>query len=635
MSNNNNNKTTVSPTIISKIEFINDHFKLPITFLKDELNELRENIVNDLELVKNIDPSNCSPIYHFAFQPKTKCGMKVLEQTAKYYTTDLVFLKDNQELLKTFLKEEKNDKNDKNDKNEPNETIKTDISPHLTQMIELWDEIKNDTGFKEKYYYVDWTYWEYLNKSENFLQLMSMYNLASPVISLLIPIVILIIPFFIIKSRGVEITMKEYIEVLKIIGSNHAIGKVFTQFNHVSSEQKIYLIMSAVFYLFSIYQNIHTCIRFHSNMHKIYKSLKNVKEYLTHTLNAMSRFLSITENLNTFVRFNSNVKEHMIVLKKYQEKLNNITGEKLSIINIKEIGYLLKYFYELYDDKEYNESFMFSFGFHGYMDNLEGLSQNIKDKKIAFAKFSKKTSKAHITSKGEKGNKSKKSDKKSKFGFKQAYYATLINDPKQIKNDLSLEQNITITGPNASGKTTVLKTTLINIILSQQFGCGFYKSANLVPYNHIHCYLNIPDTAGRDSLFQAEARRCKEIIDAIQNNKKETHFCVFDELYSGTNPDEAVMSALGFMEYLVKFPNVKCLLTTHFIDVCKLLDEREMVKNFHMKTIKKGEDGNDFTYTYLLKKGISEVRGGIKVLQDLNYPQEILTRGKNNILRPQ
>ena len=54
-----------------------------------------------------------------------------------------------------------------------------------------------------------------------------------------------------------------------------------------------------------------------------------------------------------------------------------------------------------------------------------------------------------------------------------------------------------------------------------------------------------------------------------------------------------------------------------------------------MKTIKKGEDGNDFTYTYLLKKGISEVRGGIKVLQDLNYPQEILTRGKNNILRPQ
>ena len=72
-----------------------------------------------------------------------------------------------------------------------------------------------------------------------------------------------------------------------------------------------------------------------------------------------------------------------------------------------------------------------------------------------------------------------------------------------------------ITGPNAAGKTTLLKTTTINIILSQQWGCGFYRKCSISPYSHIHCYLNIPDTSGRDSLFQAEARRCKEILDAI------------------------------------------------------------------------------------------------------------------------
>ena len=52
-----------------------------------------------------------------------------------------------------------------------------------------------------------------------------------------------------------------------------------------------------------------------------------------------------------------------------------------------------------------------------------------------------------------------------------------------------------ITGPNASGKTTILKSSLINILFSQQFGCGFYDSAKIKPFNNIHCYLNIPDTS--------------------------------------------------------------------------------------------------------------------------------------------
>jgi DNA mismatch repair ATPase MutS len=32
----------------------------------------------------------------------------------------------------------------------------------------------------------------------------------------------------------------------------------------------------------------------------------------------------------------------------------------------------------------------------------------------------------------------------------------------------------------------------------------------------------------------------------------------------------------------------------------------------------------DFKYTYKLERGISSVKGGIKVLRDMNYPDEIL-----------
>jgi DNA mismatch repair ATPase MutS len=39
--------------------------------------------------------------------------------------------------------------------------------------------------------------------------------------------------------------------------------------------------------------------------------------------------------------------------------------------------------------------------------------------------------------------------------------------------------------------------------------------------------------------------------------------------------------------------------------------------------IKATEEG--FNYTYELKQGISTVRGGFKVLEDMNYPKEIIT----------
>ena len=44
-----------------------------------------------------------------------------------------------------------------------------------------------------------------------------------------------------------------------------------------------------------------------------------------------------------------------------------------------------------------------------------------------------------------------------------------------------------------------------------------------------------------------------------------------------------------------------------------------------MKTIKKN---NNFEYTYKLIKGISKIKGGLKVLTDMNYPKEILSTFK-------
>ena len=192
-----------------------------------------------------------------------------------------------------------------------------------------------------------------------------------------------------------------------------------------------------------------------------------------------------------------------------------------------------------------------------------------------------------------------------KTTFKQAYYPI----SKPVKNSYTLK-NMVVTGPNASGKTTFLKMTLINVLLSQQFGCGFYKSATICPYDTFACYVNIPDTCGRDSLFQAEARRCKEIIEA---DKTKRTLCIFDELFSGTNPEEAIATGSSMLRYLLKYDTFDFLLATHFFELCK-----EM-KELPMKQMR----------GYKLKDGISLIKGGIRVLEEMNFPASIVSQAKH------
>ena len=583
------------------------YFKLPI-YYNEKKRKLNANIIKDLELVKNANSSADSSANSSAFPDmsnnesksmydhylnvETPLAATLVDNISEYYTTDVNFLKDNQKVLKHY--------------------VRLDESRNYKEMIHLWKEIKTDTGFKDKYFYINWKMWDWLNKSEHFLQIMSVYNMMSPLISLIVPIIILIVPFFVIRIKGVVLTMDEYIEVLKVVMSNHAIGKLFTQFNNVSTGEKAYLVISALFYVFSIYQNILVCIRFNENMRKIHRYLGDVRDYLDNTIRTMKNYITYAGEMVTHMNFTHTLKSNMTTLEGFRDRLYLISNYELS--NYKklfEIGSVQKYFYELYQDEQYNAAIEYSFGFNGYIDCIEGLQDNISDKKLHMCEYT---------------------DNGSKVKISNNYYAAL-KDETPIRNDIKLKENLIITGPNASGKTTILKSVMLNLIFSQQFGCGFYESAKIKPFDHIHCYLNIPDTSGRDSLFQAEARRCKEIIDCVNENKKETHFGIFDELYSGTNPDEAVVSATAFMEYMTKFKNVSCMLTTHYTKVCTNLNNKVRIVNMFMET-SKSKLNNTIKFKYQLKRGISRVRGAFNILNEMNYPKEILekTMGRNHSL---
>jgi hypothetical protein len=313
---------------------------------------------------------------------------------------------------------------------------------------------------------------------------------------------------------------------------------------------------------------------------------------MTKSVTVMKSVQSSAQTLTTYQPFVNTISDHIKILEDFVKRSTTVS------FSIQQCGIMRALFYELYSNESLKKTILYTMQFHGFIQNISKLN-----KKLQPCAFGTKTS------------------------MTKSYYPT----KHPVKNSYTLS-NMIITGPNASGKTTILKSTLINIIFTQQFGCGFYDSAQLLPFKYIHCYLNIPDTSGRDSLFQAEARRCKEIIDCIEEKEKdnEKHFAIFDELYSGTNPDEAVISAKAFMDFIVKNDNVTCLLTTHYVKLCKKLSKNKKIENFNMKTIKKN---NNFSYTYELEKGISNVKGGLKVLSDMDYPKEILEQTSEHFLQ--
>jgi len=561
-------------------ENINKYFNLPIKYLPESnIKNVSTNLIVDLELIKS--QSKKIPVYNEVFNPKSNLGEMSIVKFSKHFTDDKNFLKDSQKLYKNI-----------------NIELNYDL---INDMTNTWNNIKGDDNFRQKYQYIDYDKCDFLNHSSIFLGVMSFYNLSSPVLNLMIPIFVCIIPFFLLFLIGKRVSFGEYKILLNKALEKIPIGKLFKQFNtpDVSLNQKVYYIFVIGMYFFNIYQNICSCVKFYNNTNYITKQFITIKNYLDHTVENINNYLKITKNMKTYKKFNLELVGYKNRLIHFRNSIDFIPTNTMSLKGIIKIGGIMKYFYTLYSTEEVEEIFYYSYGFNGYIDCINGINRNIEMKKINKIKFSKK----------------------DVFKLKNQYHP-LIKNP--IKNNINMKKSKIITGPNAAGKTTILKSTIINLLLSQQIGYGYYEEGKLNPYQYMHCYINIPDTNDRDSLFQAEVRRCLDILHTIENDPKLRHFCIFDELFSGTNPYEAISSAVSYLEYINNY-NVKFILTTHYIQLCEIMDTNKQIINQNMKTDVKN---NVSEYFYKVIKGISKIKGGLSVLKQLNYPNEIIKRSE-------
>ena len=555
-------------------------FKLPISYLdKDKLFKLSDTITQDLD-IHNDSSGN---LYSYLFNPDNDFSRENIKLWNEYYTNDITFLNDTQSILSNMSS--------------------FNLShPKFDSIDKIWKETKNNSNFYAKYNYFEWNILKSFNLSSIVMLILCILQLSTPFFFFIAPIIVLAIPFFILKYQGLPISLSIYRNVLYDVIKEKLFGKFINKFNSFNFYLLAYMFACIVFYIIQLYQNVNTCYVFYNNIKNVNNYIYDLNEYILASIDNMKHFSSISKNCNSYTNFNQILHEKQYHLSALHIELNNVSSFSNSLSKISEFGILLRYFYIIHSDPKYESALQFSTGFNGYLYNMYNVHLLTKQNHLNFADFS------------------------SSFNcnIKDQYYPNLINNDSLVKNNIDLSNNVIITGPNASGKTTLIKTTSLNIIFTQQLGCGFYKSCQINPYTHIHSYINIPDTSNRDSLFQAESRRCKDIIDIILKYSSDNfrHFCIFDELYSGTNPVEASHAGYAFLKYLSKFKHVDFLLTTHYVYICKKLKKSKLINNFKMKV--QFDNNNNYIFKYKMIPGISEIKGAIKVLKDLEYPTEII-----------
>lgn len=546
-------------------------FKLPIEYRKTS--QVPATMVEDLELVGTHDPGGRA-MYDVLFGPKTPMAKEVVKRGATLFTSDVKYLKDTVALVR---------------KN------KWSVFAEAAPFAAHWDEFHKIADFKSLYHYVEHDRLAWLNDSPKALLLLGVQSILSPVLFLLSPIIILLIPFALLKVTNTSVSWAAYKVALMDVLRRHALSSAFFGPRNVSNLFSS-LVSIGVFAL-QMYSNLQSCWQFHKNLSRAHDTLERTERYLAYTTEEMRRVVALAPG-RTYGAFTSDVEAKCTVLNAMLADVRQVRAFRYGFGELKQLGYVRFLLYRLRYHKPWTEAVRYSFGFVGYVENMAHLQGLLRSRRVASCRFGKEVK------------------------FTEVAYPPYED---HVKHTYGLQgAGKVVTGPNASGKTTFIKAAMLGVLFSQQIGCGFYAAATVRPFRELCCYLNIPDTSGRDSLFQAEARRCKEILALV--SKGHRTFCIFDELFSGTNPYEASASAFGFLSHLAGLGNVRFLLTTHFLDLCDRLKENARIENVHMKTRLTGQT---LTYEYKLVRGISSVKGGLQVLRDLDFPASIVECAQN------
>ncbi|MBF4491259.1 hypothetical protein IR010_01815 [Flavobacterium sp. MR2016-29] len=197
-------------------------------------------------------------------------------------------------------------------------------------------------------------------------------------------------------------------------------------------------------------------------------------------------------------------------------------------------------------------------------------------------------------------------------------YHPLVKNP--VKNDFTATSNvIVLNGPNMSGKSTFLKSVSLCIYLGN-IGLGIPASKGVIPFcTDFSIGLNRrDDILNGYSNFMAEVVNLKNVVlKASEGNKC---FAVFDELFSGTNIEDAIEICKTTINGVTQYPNSYFFISTHIQELKHLTNNT--VSTFYLDC--ELVDTTP-TFTYKLKEGWSNIKVG-RILFEKVGLNELLER---------
>ena len=194
-------------------------------------------------------------------------------------------------------------------------------------------------------------------------------------------------------------------------------------------------------------------------------------------------------------------------------------------------------------------------------------------------------------------------------------YHLLLSQPVSYDISLNEKQNfLFLTGANMAGKSTFIKATGIALFLAH---CGMGVPAKSMQVSLMHGLLsniNVIDNVSKgESYFYNEVMRIKATIGKINTEKK--WFILIDELFKGTNVQDAMKCSSTVVEGLVKVQQSLFILSTHLYEIA---DDLKRFPNIQFKYFETTVKDDQLHFTYQLNEGVSNDRLGYLILKKEN-----------------
>ncbi|MBW9149279.1 DNA mismatch repair protein [Clostridium sp. CM028] len=192
----------------------------------------------------------------------------------------------------------------------------------------------------------------------------------------------------------------------------------------------------------------------------------------------------------------------------------------------------------------------------------------------------------------------------------------------RVYNDIRIERSqnvLLITGSNMSGKSTLLRTTGINLVLAYAGAPVCAQSFNCSIMDIYTCMRTSDNLEKNISSFYAELLRIKKLVNATKN--KTPIFFLLDEIFKGTNSIDRHTGAKILVAKL-STENALGFVSTHDLELGDIETTNKRVKNYHLKEYYKDDK---LYFDYKLRHGVSTTRNALYLMKmaGLDIPPDI------------